>query len=1279
MRERRPNQSRAVTTVPARTAAAETVAVIALVAAVFAAAVLLAPRLRLDDDIAALLPDNDPLVDDYQLVMESFSAAGAVCIDVGLADQIDPGLADQSAGTEDDLTAVADSFHRELQQSGLFKNILYRFNPSQLEALFDVLGPRAASLTSADDLRLLEQRSAPDEVARRLRQARNRLIEPSGLVMQAAIRRDPLGFGDVLAKKLSYLGGETGGAGIRDGRIRSRDGLHLLMVAEPKSPATDAAHSAELVELVERARDTAQAAAPAGTVQIAFVGQHRGVVENTRTIKADVQRAVSATSVGIAILGLLFFRRKLYVLLVFLPAVFGIACGMILFALVWPGISAIAVGCGAALIGIAVDYGIHLMYMLDGTNGELTARDAARRLRVPLTMACLTTALAALCLLLSSLPGQRQMGVFAAVGVVGAAVFAAVALPRFVPPIRRKATRFTVPLVEGCAAMLAWRQRHGTAAAALLAAVIVAGIAGLTQLELEGDVTRLDYNSPQRLHDENLMRVVWQDFFQSTSVVVRGGTFEQALEANDRLFDLLRRLADSGRIESFASISPVLPSPTVQAANRRRWREYWSADRLADFQAAMGRAMAELKFSPGAFQPFMDGLAQPGEAAAPDDFADTIIGPGIASRIAVRPDGEYLVLSTLRTADDSRLAGAISEIRGVVPDAVILNKRQFVQHMGGFVLAELWKFAIPACCMMLIVLYLSLRRIELTLIGFLPVCLSVLLTLGALGLLGLPINMISCLFIVIIFGAGIDYSIFLLSSALAAYRGEDEREASTCGSVTICSLTTICGFVTLALAKHPGLFSVGVTASIGMVASLGTAAVVVPGLAGLLLRDGGRRGTPTARSLPVAAWVAAFLVGHGLFYIVFVRTAARLRYGGNASARQKAARRFIQRMAARLLRWSPYRSSRNVFLNAEPAQFETPAVVVSNHLSAFDIMAVLALPTEMVMGVKRWVWKTPLMGTVVRDAGYILMTEGNADAFMDAAAALLREGTSVMVFPEGSRSPDGRMHRFHKGAFELAVRTSVDVLPVLLTNTQSCIPKGAFWVSDHSTIIRVLPRVTAQSCRDADGSAALARLVRDRMREFEQADWRLAMAEPAFPRIIRLLYAYRGAAVESNVRRMLASDSVCRQVDEWVPQTGDVLDVGCGVGAMSNILAWKSLGRRVLGIDYDEHAVAVAARTVRADNAVNVRFEQHDLNEWDYPQSDAVILVNLPRDWPAERRRQIARKAWLCLRPGGVLVCRTTGRADDSEEMLREIPKTALTQAERLPVVGSDIIVLRKA
>ncbi len=133
-----------------------------------------------------------------------------------------------------------------------------------------------------------------------------------------------------------------------------------------------------------------------------------------------------------------------------------------------------------------------------------------------------------------------------------------------------------------------------------------------------------------------------------------------------------------------------------------------------------------------------------------------------------------------------------------------------------------------------------------------------------------------------------------------------------------------------------------------------------------------------------------------------------------------------------------------------------PTVYVANHASFLDIWAILAE----VPGTVRFVYKKgmdwiPLMGLAMRAARHIPINRHNrsaAFAAYDEAATVIRGGVSAVVFPEGTRSRDGRLMPFKKGPFVLAIAAKAPVVPVFCENTYELMPKGS-WSPKRGTIV----------------------------------------------------------------------------------------------------------------------------------------------------------------------------------------------------------------------------------
>jgi len=124
-----------------------------------------------------------------------------------------------------------------------------------------------------------------------------------------------------------------------------------------------------------------------------------------------------------------------------------------------------------------------------------------------------------------------------------------------------------------------------------------------------------------------------------------------------------------------------------------------------------------------------------------------------------------------------------------------------------------------------------------------------------------------------------------------------------------------------------------------------------------------------------------------------------------------------------------------------------PAVYVANHQSQFDIPAlVLTMPVDFRMVAKRMLLFIPFFGWALWLAGFIFVDRGNRERAirsLDRAAVRLRRGTSVVIFAEGTRSPDGSLLPFKRGGFVLAIQAGVPVVPVTLRGGREVLPKGS--------------------------------------------------------------------------------------------------------------------------------------------------------------------------------------------------------------------------------------------
>jgi 1-acyl-sn-glycerol-3-phosphate acyltransferase len=156
----------------------------------------------------------------------------------------------------------------------------------------------------------------------------------------------------------------------------------------------------------------------------------------------------------------------------------------------------------------------------------------------------------------------------------------------------------------------------------------------------------------------------------------------------------------------------------------------------------------------------------------------------------------------------------------------------------------------------------------------------------------------------------------------------------------------------------------------------------------------------------------------------------------------------------------------------KPADIDTrPYVVVSNHESTADPFLLAWLPWDMRWVAKESIFKLPVIGWLMKFGGDIPLRRGERESvqvMLDECRRTLAAGVSVMMFPEGTRSPDGALLPFKDGAFQLAIEAGVPVLPVIVQGTRTCRPKGSLWFGEARAVTYVLEPIPTAGLTLAD-------------------------------------------------------------------------------------------------------------------------------------------------------------------------------------------------------------------
>jgi len=464
---------------------------------------------------------------------------------------------------------------------------------------------------------------------------------------------------------------------------------------------------------------------------------------------------------------------------------------------------------GGTLIGVCLDYPIHRV--AHHVLGSAVGREAA--VRGAIRAGALTTAIGFAGLAAADVPGVREIGIFAASGVLGALVTTQYLLPELLPSMPRPTT-LPARVAAGLARILAAMGRRRAALWAILGITLFVIFAGFFRLDIDDDVYALNFQPAADWVEEDLRvrdRVSRVD--TGRFVVALGDGDEMALRRNDAVFARLEAARDEGVIEGFRSLHPFLFSADLQRRNL-------AALRAVPERAARMRAALEAQgFRAEAFPPLAE--LSDIQAVEPLDFEDLAASPlaTLAAPHRLEFDDQVAFLSLLRGVEDPvALEASLAGLPGVhfVDQRALLQRAYRETRTRATQLAGLGLVAVLA---LLVAHYRSLRR---GVVALLPALLAAGASVAVLSLFAVPLNLMHLLALLLVLSIGVDYAVFLLASP-----GDADARAASAFSLLVACASTLLAFGLLAFSSFPALRPLGVTTGLGVSLSLLLAPIVV--------------------------------------------------------------------------------------------------------------------------------------------------------------------------------------------------------------------------------------------------------------------------------------------------------------------------------------------------------------------------------------------------------------------------------------------------------------------
>ena len=588
------------------------------------------------------------------------------------------------------------------------------------------------------------------------------------------------------------------------------DSTVALAFLAPNFSSFDSMSGILLVDLLEEEIKNFTAAHP--EVDIYFHGNPVNSVFNSRQIRSDLWLTVGLSLLVIcAVLGYCF-RNKSTLFMLLSPVVYGVFFSLACMYWLKGGMSLMAMGIGAIVMGVALSYCLHVLthykYVSDPVQ---ILKDQA----TPVILGCLTTIGAFLGLLFTESDLLKDFGWFASFAMVGTTFFALVFLPHFFRPEgnRRSDKAFRVldkinsyPLDE----------KRGVRIALELICLVCLFTAGW--VTFDSNLRNIGYNEPKVVKSRQLYEEKNSKGFATQYYAATAEDLDEALVYNKAILATLDSLKQEGALHQYAKVSELFIPLEEQEERIALWKDYWTEERIADVRLTIDRMAKKNGLDPVMFEPFYMMIESDYEAESLYE-AEVLPESLVSNFIEETTEGNFMVFTSVQLLEENKKV--VNDAVAAQPHAVVIDPFYYTNDMVKLLNDDFNTILGISSVFVFLVLLVSFRSIPVALIAFLPMGLSWYVVQGIMGIFGVQFNLINIIIATFIFGIGVDYSIFVMTGLIAKAKGEDDN-LLTYHKTAIFFSAFVLMVVTVALlfATHPAIHSIGISTLIGMSATI---------------------------------------------------------------------------------------------------------------------------------------------------------------------------------------------------------------------------------------------------------------------------------------------------------------------------------------------------------------------------------------------------------------------------------------------------------------------------
>jgi uncharacterized protein len=1171
-------------------------------------------RLKLDENIYSIFPKGEEF-QEFNTILQENNLNKQILFSINAKDR-------DVFDVQDQLNSVAQVV--VAQTNGLITDIeVVRENEE--ENVLNYFYDHFPALIQDADYNEIRSKINSDSIAKGMASVESRLSGANSFFLRKIVARDPLGLAWNKLKSINPQS-DSSSMEVEEGILFAGNKSKAIFTAVLNFELDNNVKNEELNVLLEKVQ--VKLNKKNASLDFDYFGTFQIANENARQVKKDTSITLYV-SVGLILLLLILYYRSLITPIYFiLPALFSGFVGLGIVGFVHPEISAISIATSAVLLGIVLDYSFHFFTHYIHSRKLI---QSVKELSFPMLVGSFTTVAAFTALLFTDSVVLQNFGLIALVTLTSAALFTLLLLPpllhftKYKPKERTSKKSFNVPklvtrigifAILGCCVMFLFTAN---------------------KFQFDGDLNHLSYHTDELVQKEEYFTGINPNEEKKIHLFVSGDSKQEALAANFELYETLEDYRTKHGLEELISVGAYQIPKEVQQERFDKWNSFWKENGDQTISTIQLEA-AKLDFSSRAFEPFSDWINSTKISSLENDLFDDL---GLSKLIYERNGKWYVITSVVVSCNDLK---QLKSNLASLPEVYIFDVSEMANTMMLSVQEDFNYLLIFSSLLVFVSLLVIYGRIELALFSFFPMVISWIFIIGISNYFDIQFNFVNIIVATFIFGLGDDFSIFVTDGLLQQYKTKSKAIGAYRAAIVLSGITTIIGTGALYFAKHPAIHSIAVISVVGISCIMLVTLFVQPSLFRYFVtnRTAKKRSPMTFFGLIYSILLFSyFFIG---CVVLNVLLGLLIPIPIESSKKRKVLNYCLSKLAKSTL-FLGFHVKKEI-RSKEKLDFSNPSIIVPNHSSFLDILTMISLDPKIIIMVKKWVYYSPFFGLFIRYCGYLYIAEG-AEYNLKKIKRRVFEGYSIVIFPEGTRSLDGEIRRFHKGAFYLAKEMELDIQPILIVGANYVNPKNDLIIKSGYITAKALDRIKTTDELYQKRFGELTKEVVSIMRKELIVSRQEENTANFLRKRIIYNYIYKGPILEWYIRIKLRFETAhFEYYDTKIGDRKKIVDIGCGYGYLGYYLHYRNPNREIIGIDYDDDKIAVASNGY--DKTEMLSFKVNDVRNTRVENADVIFFNDVLHYLKREEQFEVLGNAVKSLNEKGILFIRD-GITDDSD------------------------------